>query len=579
MKMYAAGTHCMDMHALMMTSCDQTTVGVVVPIAYIISPRVMCVQVLRRGHGLLIEVIDVGMLSDVVLIGAMQIMPANEDKWLPPVDGFFDLLKIPQGGAAMRPWYQTFEGVPVIDLCLQHTPTSAIPLQPTPPALQAFVGVNIDCPPPFNPHCARHDVAAWSQVFGSTVDAMAGSQIAASTLDTYSVVVAEVAGSTVQGQPLPTPPRNPPPTLDIKVGPPQQSVITQTQVAPTQRIQAKAPPFILQVQGPPSVVPTEGLLGVKKRASNMSTRMPKIDEEEDSGAAIMNVQTFHIDLFMFGRAEWTPAAFLQTLSDGTPVPGGNGAAMNGFALGLSRNGETMMYEHVYAPREWVTASQVARANVLHDAIMKLAHVFDAAVETHGDVLHGALYGFHAVRAWLVNIGLRQVVMGPMAAALAKQNILPNRQQSGTWSWVSGPGGTPVNMIAHVVDCFDLVEDKLMKCGAALQLNIQPLQAPPVDAIDPEIAEQNDHVLRTAFPMRNLLMSPVMQRPRRGLCVMVAGHAVRGHMVLAVQPCLELNVNLLGLDLEAESWWVVSHGHWHPRAAIESASCRIVGMPR
>ena len=73
------------------------------------------VQAIRRGHGLLVEVIDVGILSDVAFIGAMQLMPTNTDEWLPNVDGFFDLVRKPLGQEAMRPWHQSFEGVPVID--------------------------------------------------------------------------------------------------------------------------------------------------------------------------------------------------------------------------------------------------------------------------------------------------------------------------------------------------------------------------------------------------------------------------------------------------------------------------------
>ena len=61
------------------------------------------VQVLRRGHGLLVEVIDMGILSDVAFIGAMQLVPKREDEWLPNVDGFFDLVRNPVGQGTMRP--------------------------------------------------------------------------------------------------------------------------------------------------------------------------------------------------------------------------------------------------------------------------------------------------------------------------------------------------------------------------------------------------------------------------------------------------------------------------------------------
>ena len=96
--------------------------------------HIMHVQVLRRGHGILIEVIDVGLLADVAFIGAMHIMPANHDEWLPPVDGFFDLVRNPQGGAVMRPWYESFDGVPVIELCLRGILAGTMPTMPIPTA-------------------------------------------------------------------------------------------------------------------------------------------------------------------------------------------------------------------------------------------------------------------------------------------------------------------------------------------------------------------------------------------------------------------------------------------------------------
>ena len=109
--------------------------------------RIMHVQVLRRGHGILIEVIDVGLLADVAFIGAMHIMPANHDEWLPPVDGFFDLVRNPQGGAVMRPWYESFDGVPVIELCLRGILAGTMPTMPIPTAPPAFAGISIDYPP------------------------------------------------------------------------------------------------------------------------------------------------------------------------------------------------------------------------------------------------------------------------------------------------------------------------------------------------------------------------------------------------------------------------------------------------
>jgi hypothetical protein len=107
----------------------------------------------------------------------------------------------------------------------------------------------------------------------------------------------------------------------------------------------------------------------------------------------------------------------------------------------------------------------------------------------------------------------------------------------------------------------------MKCGGQLQLKVQPLQAPPVEAIDPEIAEKNDQLLRTAFPRRSLHMTPVMARRRRGLRLMVSGPEVRGHKVLTVLEPYSIKPENLGLNMEAESWWVVSHWLWYPRRQL------------
>ena len=160
-------------------------------------------------------------------------------------------------------------------------------------------------------------------------------------------------------------------------------------------------------------------------------------------------------------------------------------------------------------------------------------------------------------------------MGPMAAALAKQNILPSRK-GGTWIWVSGVDGLPVNMIAHIGECFDFIEDKLIGCGGHVQLKVQPLQAPPQDTIDHGIATRNDQLLSSAFPKRNLRMVPVMdpEKARPGTQIMVSSPPeVRGHKVLAAQPYNKFTPENLGLDMEAESWWVVSHGHWYPRRQL------------
>ena len=65
------------------------------------------------------------------------------------------------------------------------------------------------------------------------------------------------------------------------------------------------------------------------------------------------------------------------------------------------------------------------------------------------------------------------------------------------------------------------------------------------------------------------MTPVMdlERARPGLQIMVSGPEVRGHKVLAAQPYNKFTPENLGLDMEAESWWVVSHGHWYPRRQL------------
>ena len=104
------------------------------------------VQALRRGHGLVVEAIDVGILSDIAFIGAVQLMPSSEDEWLPPVDRFFDLVRNPQCEAAtiMRHWHQTFQGVPVIDLCLRHT--GAISMTTPIPSAPPFRGFGVDYP-------------------------------------------------------------------------------------------------------------------------------------------------------------------------------------------------------------------------------------------------------------------------------------------------------------------------------------------------------------------------------------------------------------------------------------------------
>ena len=65
------------------------------------------------------------------------------------------------------------------------------------------------------------------------------------------------------------------------------------------------------------------------------------------------------------------------------------------------------------------------------------------------------------------------------------------------------------------------------------------------------------------------MTPVMdlERARPGLQIMVSGPDVRGHKVLAAQPYNKFTPENLGLDMEAESWWVVSHGQWYPRKQL------------
>jgi hypothetical protein len=68
-----------------------------------ISHLAVHVQVIRRGFGLWIEVIDVGILTDLQFIRAMQLMPTDHDEWLPNVDRIFDLVRNPLGQEAMRP--------------------------------------------------------------------------------------------------------------------------------------------------------------------------------------------------------------------------------------------------------------------------------------------------------------------------------------------------------------------------------------------------------------------------------------------------------------------------------------------
>ena len=108
------------------------------------------VQVIRRGYGLWIEVIDVGVLSDCAFIGTMQMMPIDYE-WLPNMDGMVDLVRNPTGQEAGR--HQSFEGVPVIDVCLRRI--GSLPLMMPHPSAPPFPGIELSYPP-LNPHCARH---------------------------------------------------------------------------------------------------------------------------------------------------------------------------------------------------------------------------------------------------------------------------------------------------------------------------------------------------------------------------------------------------------------------------------------
>ena len=162
------------------------------------------VQVIRRGYGLWIEVIDVGVLSDCAFIGTMQMMPIDYE-WLPNMDGMVDLVRNPTGQEAGRPWHQSFEGVPVIDVCLRRI--GSLPLMMPHPSAPPFPGIELSYPP-FNPHCARHGL---EEVSGSEVDASTVVAVARSQVGAPQVVA-------VAGRPSPPPP--PPPQVGAVPGRP-----------------------------------------------------------------------------------------------------------------------------------------------------------------------------------------------------------------------------------------------------------------------------------------------------------------------------------------------------------------------
>ena len=495
------------------------------------------VQVIRRGYGLWIEVIDVGVLSDCAFIGTIQMMPIDYE-WLPNMDGMVDLVRNPTGQEAGRPWHQSFEGVPVIDVCLRRT--GSWPLMMPHPSAPPFPGIELSYPP-FNPHCARHGLeeVSGSEVDASTVVAVARSQVVAPQ------VVA------VAGRPPPPPP--PPPQVGAVPGrPPPPSCPAPTlekNAKNSVQIQTKAPPQTPKPKAPPG--------------NYLLLR------EDEVVAAFLKLKIFHVDSEILSRKEWKATTYLHTLSLGTPVPGGNGISMNAFAIGMVRHAEIdkpMEYDPttLYEPHHWVTTDMVQRSQVLYGSLIKLAEEFDAAMARHGQIMYGALYGFHSVSSWLLCIIKQQVVMGVMAAALAKQGILPSRTDS-EWGW----GKHRVNMIVHIKECLDFIEDMIIGCGGHVQLNVQRLQAPPQDTIDRAIAARNDLLLSTAFPRRNLHLVPVMvpARARPGTLIMVTSPEVRGHKVLALNKSYILTARSLGLDMESESWWIVSTGHWYPRRQL------------
>ena len=314
------------------------------------------VQVIRRGYGLWIEVIDVGVLSDCAFIGTMQMMPIDYE-WLPNMDGMVDLVRNPTGQEAGRPWHQSFEGVPVIDVCLRRI--GFLLLMPIPSA-PPFPGIELSYPP-FNPHCARHGLeeVSGSEVDASTVVAVARSQVGAPQV------------GAVPGRP--PPPSCPAPTLEKNA---KNSV----------QIQTKAPPQTPKPKAPP--------------ANYLLLR------EDEVVAATLKLKIFHVDSEILNRKEWNPAAYLQTLSGGTPVPGGNGISMNAFAIGMVTHAEIdkpMDYDPttLYEPHHWVTNDMVQRSRVLYGSLIKLAEEFNAAVARHGQIMYGALYGFHSVSSWLL----------------------------------------------------------------------------------------------------------------------------------------------------------------------------------
>ena len=61
------------------------------------------------------------------------------------------------------------------------------------------------------------------------------------------------------------------------------------------------------------------------------------------------------------------------------------------------------------------------------------------------------------------------------------------------------------------------------------------------------------------------MLPARARP--GTLIMVTSPEVRGHKVLALNKSYILTARSLGLDMESESWWIVSTGQWYPRRQL------------
>ena len=72
-------------------------------------------------------------------------------------------------------------------------------------------------------------------------------------------------------------------------------------------------------------------------------------------------------------------------------------------------------------------------------------------------------------------------------------------------------------------------------------------------------------LRTAFLRRDLLAVPVVVRPRKGTELLATNKEFLGSFELTKSIMVEsfMSPGAMGLNLSAESWWVVSSGRWCP----------------